>query len=80
MAIYPIVNTETGEKKVIEMSVNDITEWYQNNPEWKRDWPAGCASAGELGEWKDRLISKNPGWNDVLGKASEAPGSRVKKI
>ena len=80
MAIYPIVNTETGEKKVIEMSVHDITEWYQNNPEWKRDWPEGCASAGELGEWKDRLISKKPGWNDVLGKAAEAPGSRVKKI
>lgn len=80
MAIYPIVNTETGEKKVIEMSVHDITEWYQNNPEWKRDWPEGCASAGELGEWKDRLISTKPGWNDVLGKAAKAPGSRVKKI
>jgi hypothetical protein len=26
------------------------------------------------------LISRNPGWNDVLGKASQAPGSRVKKI
>ena len=80
MAIYPIVNTETGEKKVIEMSVHDITEWYQNNHEWKRDWPEGCASAGELGEWKDRLISTKPGWNDVLGKAAKAPGSRVKKI
>ena len=80
MAIYPIVHTETGEKKVIEMSVHDISKWYQDNPEWKRDWSEGCASAGEIGEWKDKLISRNPGWNDVLGKASQAPGSRVKKI
>ena len=58
MAIYPIVHKETGEKKVLELSVHDITEWYQNNPDWKRDWSEGCASSGELGEWKDRLISK----------------------
>ena len=38
MAIYPIVHKETGEKKVLELSVHDITEWYQNNPDWKRDW------------------------------------------
>ena len=80
MAIYPIVHKETGEKKVLELSVHDITEWYQNNPDWKRDWSEGCSSSCELGEWKDRLISKKPGWNDVLGKAAKAPGSRVKKI
>jgi hypothetical protein len=80
MAIYPIVHIETGEKKVIEMSVHKITQWYQDNPEWKRDWSEGCASPGEVGEWKDRLIAKNPGWNSVLEKASRAPGSRVKKI
>ena len=45
MAIHPIIHKETGETKVIEMSVHDITEWYQNNPEWKRDWPSGCASS-----------------------------------
>jgi hypothetical protein len=26
------------------------------------------------------LINKNPGWNDVLEKASKAPGSTVKKL
>ena len=35
---------------------------------------------GEVGEWKDKLITKNPGWNDVLHKASKSPGSRVEKI
>lgn len=80
MAIYPIINKNTGEKKVIEMSVHEITQWYEDNPEWKRDWSEGCASAGELGEWKDKLVQKHPGWNEVLDRASRAPGSRVKKI
>ena len=80
MAIYPIINKETGEKKVIEMSVHEITQWYKDNSEWQRDWSEGCASPGEVGEWKDKLINKNPGWNDVLHKASKAPGSKVKKI
>lgn len=80
MAIYPIINKETGEKRVIEMSVNDIMQWYKDNPEWKRDWSEGCASPGEVGEWKDKLISRNPGWNDVLGRAAKMPGSTVKKL
>ena len=80
MAIYPIINKETGETKVIEMSVHDITQWYRDNSEWQRDWSQGCAQPGEVGEWKDKLVSKNPGWNDVLGVAAKMPGSTVKKI
>jgi hypothetical protein len=80
MAIYPIISKDTGEKKVIEMSVHDITQWYNDNPEWKRDWSEGCAQPGEVGEWKDKLIKSNPGWNDVLGRAQKMPGSTVKKI
>ena len=80
MAIYPIINKATGETKVIEMSVHDITEWYKDNSELQRDWSQGCATPGEVGEWKDKLIARNPGWNDVLEKSSRAPGSRVKKI
>ena len=80
MAIYPIINKETGEKKVIEMSVHDITQWYSDNPDWRRDWSEGCATPGEVGDWQNKLIAKNPGWNDVLEKSSRAPGSRVKKI
>ena len=80
MAIYPIIHVDTGEKRVIEMSVHDITQWYQENSEWKRDWSEGCASPAEIGEWKDKLIQKHPGWNEVLEKASKAPKSQVKKI
>jgi hypothetical protein len=80
MALYPIWNPETGEKKVIEMSVHEIMEWYENNKPWCRDWSEGAAGIGELGEWKDKLISKHPSWNEVLAKASTAPKSTVKKI
>ena len=80
MAIYPIIHKETGEKKVIEMSVHDITQWYKDNPEWQRDWSEGCATPGEVGDWQNKLISKNPGWNDVLKKASKVPGSNIKPL
>ena len=80
LAIYPIINKETGEKKVIEMSVHDIQQWYEDNPQWQRDWSEGCASAAEIGEWKDKLIKSKPGWNEVLERASKAPKSNVKKI
>lgn len=79
MAIYPIIHKETGEKKVIEMSVDDIMQWYNDNPEWKRDWSEGCATPGEVGEWKDKLNKRNPSWNEVLKKVGRVPGSRVTK-
>jgi cytochrome c551/c552 len=78
MALYPIINTETGETKTIEMSVHDITQWYKDNPNWKRNWSQGCASPGEVGEWKDKLIKKNPGWNDILQKVNKSAGSQSK--
>lgn len=80
MAIYPIVHKETGETKVIEMSVHDIQQWYKDNPEWQRDWSQGCATPGEVGEWKEKLVKSKPGWNEVLEKVGKVPGSRVNKI
>jgi hypothetical protein len=80
MAIYPLIHKETGETKEVEMSVHDITQWYKDNPEWTRDWSQGCATPGEVGDWRNKLISKHPSWNTVLDNASKAPKSTVKKI
>ena len=82
MATYPVINKDTGEQKDDTMSVHDWPQWCADNPDWQRDWsdPSTCPASGEVGEWKDKLVSRNPGWNDVLQKASKAPGSRVKKI
>lgn len=79
---YPVVNTETGEQKEVVMSINDWDQWLKDNPDWTRDWsdPSTAPMATEVGDWRNKLISRNPGWNDVLHKASQAPGSKVKKL
>tara|TARA_Y200000002_G_scaffold129368_1_gene106591 strand:- start:224 stop:475 length:252 start_codon:yes stop_codon:yes gene_type:complete len=82
MATYPVVNTKTGEQKEVAMSIHDWEQWCKDNSDWTRDWsdPSTMPGTGEVGEWKDKLVAKNPGWNDVLKKAAKAPGSRVKPI
>ena len=80
MPTYPVINLKTKEKKELSMSMKAYDEWKKENPDWDKDWSKGCASAQEVGDWQNKLISKNPGWNDVLGKASKAPGSRVRRI
>ena len=73
---------KTGEQKEVKMSIHEWDQWREDNPEWTRDYsdPSTMPGVGEVGEWKDKLVNKNPGWNDVLKKASEAPGSYVKPI
>ena len=82
MATYPVYNKVTGEQKEVTMSVTEWDQWKEENPDWTRDWsdPSTCPSAGELGEVYDRLKKSHPGWNDVLAKASKAPGSKVKPV
>jgi len=80
MPIYPVVNLKTGETQELCMTIANYEQWRKDNPDWDKDWSQGCASPGEVGEWKNKLISKNPGWNEVLSRAQKMPGSIVKKI
>jgi len=82
LATYPVVNKTTGEQKEVSMSITEWDQWKQDNPDWTRDWsdPSTAPMATDVGEWRDKLVAKNPGWNDVLAKASKMPGSQVKKI
>ena len=82
MATYPIINKETGEQKEIVLSIHEWPKWCEDNSDWIRDWsdPSTCPQPTEVGEWRDKLVAKNPGWNEVLNKASKAPGSKVTKI
>ena len=80
MPLYDVVHKETKETKQIECSVHEIMEWYEANQEWQRDWSHGCATAQEVGEWKDKLAKSQPAWNEVLGKAASVRGSQVRKI
>ena len=82
MATYPVVNRVTGEQKSVVLSVHDWDQWKVDNPDWDRDWsdPSTCPASGEVGEWKDKLRKKYSGWNDVLSKVKQVPGSNIKKI
>ena len=80
MPTYPVINKETGEKQELSMSMVAYDEWRKEYPDWDKDWMAGVASVGEVGEVYDKLKKSHPGWNDVLHKASKAPGSKVKAI
>ena len=80
MPTYPVINKETGEKKELSMSMMKYDEWRKENPDWDKDWSAGVAGVGEVGEIYDKLRMKHPGWNQVLEKASKAPRSRVKPV
>ena len=35
MAKYDVVHVETGETKVVDVSVHEIMQWYEDNPEWR---------------------------------------------
>ncbi len=80
MPTYPVINKETGEKKELSMSMVAYDEWRKDNPAWDKDWQAGTPYVGDVGEVYDKLKKSHPGWNDVLHKASKAPGSTVRPI
>lgn len=82
MPVYPIINKLTGEQKEVSLSIDEWDNFKKENEEWIRDWsdPSTAPSSVESGEWKDKLVKKHPGWNEVLGKMSKLPGSKVKKI
>ena len=80
MAIYPIINKETGETKELSMTMIEYSQWRDENKDWDKDWSQGCAGVGEVGDWRNKLTSKHPSWNEVLGRAQKMPGSTVKKL
>ena len=82
MATYPVVNTKTGDRKEVVMSVNDWDQWCTDNPDWSRDYsdPSTMPGVGEVGEWKNKLIRRKPGWNEVLERVQTMPGAHKQKI
>ena len=66
MPTYPVINLKTKEKKTLSMTMKEYCEWKDNNPEWDKDWQAGVAAAGEVGEWRDKMATTHPGWADIM--------------
>ena len=80
MPTYPVKTLQTVEQKEIQLSMTEYDQWRKDNPDWDKDWMQGVANVGEVGEVYDKLRKTHPGWNDVLHKASKAPGSKVRPV
>lgn len=80
LAVYPIINTKTGEQKEVSMSVHEWDQWKNENEDWIRDWsdPSTAPNACEVGEWRDKLDTKHPGWKEIVKKAAKSGGSKSK--
>ena len=66
MPTYPVKNLKTEEKKELSMTMKEYEQWRKDNPYWDKDWQAGVASAGEVGEWRDKMATTHPGWADIM--------------
>ena len=77
MPTYPVINKSTGETKELSMSMIEYSKWREENPEWDKDWQAGCAAAQEVGEWKHKMSKTHPGWNDIMNRVSKVRGSTI---
>ena len=75
MPIYPVVNRHTGEKQELNLTIASYEQWRKDNPDWDKDWSKGVAGMGEVGDWRNKT---DGGWNEVLHKVSQVPGSNVK--
>ena len=80
MPTYPVKNLKTGETKDLSMTMKEYDQWRKDNPDWDKDWSKGVAGVGEVGEWKDKLVRRKPGWNEVLEKVQSMPGAHKQKI
>ena len=82
MATYPVVNTKTGDKKEVVMSINDWDQWCTDNPDWSRDYsdPSTVPGVGEVGDWKQKLVNRKTGWNEDLERVQKYPGAQKQKI
>jgi len=76
---YPVINRETGEKKELSMTMKAYDEWRKENLSWDKDWQAGVAGVGEVGEMHLKGEANSSGWNEILDRASRQPGANVRK-
>jgi hypothetical protein len=77
MPTYPVKNLKTEEKKELSMTMKEYEQWRKDNPDWDKDWQAGVAAAGEVGEWRDKMATTHPGWADIM-KNKIVPQAKVK--
>ena len=76
MPSYPVKNLKTGETKELLMSVQEYENFRKENPDWDKDWSQG--TGGVVSGTGDVYSRTDGGWNEVLSKVAQVPGSKVK--
>jgi len=66
MPTYPVKNLKTGETQELRMTMKEYSDWKDKNPDWDKDWSKGCAGAGEVGDWRDKMGKTHPGFADIM--------------
>ncbi len=74
MPTYPVKNLKTGETKELNLTMANYDQWRKDNPDWDKDWQAGVAGSGEVGDWRDKMSKTHPGWKDVMSNVKKNPG------
>ena len=76
MPTYPLKNLKTGETKEVIMSMKEYDQWRKDNPDWDKDLSKGAE--GTVSGTGDAYSRTDGGWNEVLSKVAQVPGSKVK--
>ena len=76
MPTYPVKNMKSGETQELSMTMKEDDEWCKENPDWVKDWSKGAG--GVVSGTGDVYSRTDGGWNEVLHKVSQRPGSKVK--
>lgn len=66
MPTYAVINTKTGDKQELYMSMKDYEQWRKDNPDWDKDWSAGIGGT-IYGEPK-----QSQGFKEVMQKVQAA--------
>jgi len=74
MPTYAVINTKTGDKQELYMSMKDYEQWRKDNPDWDKDWMAGVGGT-IYGEPK-----QSDGFKEVMQKVQSAhPGANLSR-
>jgi len=76
MPTYPVINKVTKETQTLSMTMTEYDQWRKDNPDWDKDWSQGAA--GTVSGTGDVYSRTDGGWNEVLSKVAQVPGSKVK--
>jgi len=65
MPTYPVLNTKTGDKKTLRMTMKEYCDWRDENPDWDKDWSEGTGGV-TYGQPK-----QSDGFKEVMSRVQE---------